>query len=138
MKKNTIINSAVGLFGIAAVAGLALSVTSYVDSYQKIHASERGERVTEKMREIVLLNDLVHRLNENQVETAKVRLSEALETRLAGLDSIKDTSDELTGSMAQFLIGQIAHTRKLHPEYYPTMVQPAAPVTTKVAQIADH
>src|SRR4051812_11970280 len=103
MKKNKIINSAVGLLGIAAVAGLALSVMSYVDSYQKIRASDRGERITEKMREIVLLNDIVHRLNENQLEMAKVRLSEAMETRLVGLDSIKATSDELTGSMAQVL-----------------------------------
>jgi hypothetical protein len=138
MKKNTIINSAVGLFGIAAVAGLALSVTTYLEYNRQIRAGDRVERITERMREIVLLNDMVHRLNENQLEMAKVRLSEAMETRLAVLGSMKGTSDELTGLMAQILISQVAHTRQLHPEYYPTMVQPAAPGGTKVAQIADH
>jgi hypothetical protein len=137
MKKN-IINYAAGFFGIAAVAGLALSAVTYLSYIRETRASQRDERVNEKMVELLLTDNLIHLLNENQVEKVKSRLNDKMSQHLESIETLQPTAEEPTKVLAQFVSGRINHARKQHPEIYLGMIQPTASGPAKVAQIADH
>ncbi|MDB6108777.1 MAG: hypothetical protein JWR69_527, partial [Pedosphaera sp.] len=129
---------AAGFFGIAAVAGLALSAVTYLNYTRETRASERDDQVNAKMVELLLVDDLIHLVNENQIEKVKLRLNDKVTEHLAAIDSLQPTAEEPTKALATFVSGRIIHARKQHPEIYPGTAQPAVSGTTKVAQVADH
>src|SRR5438094_969977 len=122
--KNNIINYAAGLFGIAAVTGLALSATTYLGYARETHARERDELVNTKMVDVLFANDLLQRLNDNQLESVKLRLNDKVTQSLAAIDGLQPAAAESTKVLATIVSGKINHARKQHPEIYPGTTQP--------------
>src|SRR5258707_1357363 len=132
MKKNLLVSTALGLSGIAAAAGLAFGVMTWLEFDQQIRANARNFAATDQMAVLARTDELLHLLNSGQVELAKIRLTENLGTGLTALDSLSAQTHQETRDFAQFMANQIAREEKAHPDCYPVTHHPTRTVAPRV------